>query len=222
MEFDEENVLAEMAEALDVDLDDLDISQSHLEDFGDGDAFTVTTGRKEWTVVPDEDVAEAIALSVVTQDLEHEPEIFDKNFIEGHINQKALKQWVREAAYDYDYFEDMSRNAEEFWEEAARWGHTVPEFEEDEDGDEIIPDPEDDDIDALATAMAEERAEDPMSWMEEIWGDEASAKAMEVAGFDIESAAEEAVSIDGWPHFIARYDGNYDTTEAGFVFWRDN
>lgn len=222
-DFDEDTVLAEMADALDEDVDGLSIEDSPLESFGEGEAFTVSSGRREYTVVEDEDVARDIAIASVKQDLEHEPEMFDQDWLMGYVDQKALKKWVFDAVMEDDYADELANDdPERFWEEMEQWNLEVPEFEEDEDGDEIVPDPMTGDIDELREAIATDRSQDPMDWIRDIWGDDAAAKAMEVGGIDFDAAAEGAIDTDGWPHFLCRYDGNYDTTDSGFVWWRDN
>ena len=52
--------------------------------------------------------------------------------------------------------------------------------------------------------------------------EDAVKKAIEIAGIDIDAAAEEAVQSDGAAHFLSSYDGNSYTTEAGLVYWRTN
>lgn len=37
----------------------------------------------------------------------------------------------------------------------------------------------------------------------------------------IEYASEDAISVDGWAHFLSHYDGYYETTKNGYVYWRD-
>jgi hypothetical protein len=216
--FTEENVAREMAKALDVDEDDLVIDEDDL--FGE-DTFTVELGRQEYRVVANDDVAEAIALAAVTEDLENEPEIFTPSFIESHIDMKALKSWVYDAQMEDDYAYDIAQeDSERFWEEAKRWGIDVP----DEDDDGEMPDDVDDEYpEALQQAMAADRAEDPMGFFEDIYGKgEATKYAIEAVGIDIEAAAEDAVGTDGWQHFLARYDGNSQETSSGFVYWREN
>lgn len=220
VEFDEDTVQREMAKALDVDLDDLDVSDSSLSSFGEP-ALSVSTGRKEWTVVPDEDTAEKLALAVVTQDLEQEPEIFSPSFIESHIDMKALERWVYEAQMEDEYAWEIAQDdPERFWQEASHWGIDVPE--PDEDGnmpDEIA----DEYIEALREEIARDRSKDPMAFFEDIYGrDEATKYAIEAVGIDVSDAAQEAVRIDGWQHFLCRYDGNSYDTENGFVYWREN
>jgi hypothetical protein len=220
--FTEENVQREMAEALDIDPDDLVIDERDL--FGE-DVMVVSIGRggqKEWTVVPDDDTAERIALAGVTEDLNNEPEIFNKDFIASHIDQEALKKWVWDAAMEDDYADEIARSEpERFWEEAARWGvKNLPE--PDEDGN--MPDDVDDKyIEALKEKIADDKAESPMAFFEDIYGrDEAAKYAIEAGGIDVDAAAEAAIRVDGWQHFLARYDGNSYETDSGFVYWRDN
>ena len=61
-----------------------------------------------------------------------------------------------------------------------------------------------------------------MQFLEEIYGDEAAAKAIEIAGIDVDAAADDAVDTDGWEHFLARYDGKSHETASGLVYWRVN
>lgn len=218
-EFNEKNVLREMTEALGDDTEALSIDESSLASFGE-EALTVKAGRQEWTVVESDDVAERLALAVVKQDLEQEPEIFNRDFIESHIDMDALKDWVRDAALEDDYAREIAGDdPDRFWKEAEQWGIDVPE--PDEDGD--MPKPDDEVIEQLQQAIADDRAKDPMAFFEDIYGrDEAQKYAMEAVGIDIDEAAQDAVDTDGWQHFISRYDGNSYETESGFVYWREN
>ena len=81
---DEENVLREVAEELGEDADSLTIKESHMTAFRAGLVWEISTrgGRRSWLVMEDEDAAEALALAVVTQDLEEEPGNFSRDFIE--------------------------------------------------------------------------------------------------------------------------------------------
>jgi hypothetical protein len=49
----------------------------------------------EYKAVETEDVAEKIALASVTQDLKDEPEIFNQDFIQHHINMEKLRAHLR-------------------------------------------------------------------------------------------------------------------------------
>lgn len=39
---------------------------------------------------------------------------------------------------------------------------------------------------------------------------------------DVDSATTEAVSTDGWAHFLSNYDGNYEETKGGRVYYRED
>lgn len=220
---DEDDVRCEMAAALGESMSDLSIENDKgLESFGAASpVYRVESGREEYVVVEDDDEAESLALAVVRQDLDDEPEIFSQSFLEGQIDTDKLR---RELRYDVDdqtqeEAEELSRDADDFWRTAEGFGMSAPDA--DEDGD--MPDPTDSEIGDLADKMASDRLSDPMQYLEDIYGKaDAVAKALEITGFNVDDAAEEAVSTDGWQHFLARYDGNSHETKSGFVYWRDN
>ena len=92
---DEEEVLEEVARALGEDPDELENRRGER-------AHRVRYGHRllrhgprwpqqEWQVVEDEDQEHKLAIAVVTQDLEEEPEIFNKDFIESHIDKDKLR-----------------------------------------------------------------------------------------------------------------------------------
>jgi hypothetical protein len=53
----------------------------------------------------------------------------------------------------------------------------------------------------------------------EIEMDEAAYNEGEIV--DVQKAKSAAVSKDGWAHFISRYDGDYETTADGVVYFRE-
>ena len=155
------------------------------------------------------------------QDLEQEPELFNKDFLESHINKDKLRDALEGDELNSridDLTYDAERNPDDFWKEYEREGWDAPE--ENEDGERR--EPTSSEIEELAEAQVKERLSDPMQFLEDIYGDEAAAKAIEIAGIDIDAAAEEAVDTDGWEHFLARYDGNSHETGSGLVYWRVN
>ena len=144
---------------------------------------------------------------------------FNKDFIESHIDIDRLRR---------DLESDVQSNIEErlrderpndFWKEYERAGFDAPE--EDEDGER--EDPDDSHIEELAQSLTDEELKDPMQYLEDIYGKEdAVKKAIEIAGIDIDAAAEEAVDTDGPGHFLSSYDGNTEETKSGLVYWRAN
>ena len=276
-DFDNEDaVLAEVAKALDIDPDDLHIGENRgLTGFGAGTVYEITIigGRtgKEWSVVEDDDQMRALALEVVKQDLESEPELFTQSWLEDFIDKDRLRRDLESDVQNMAEEDLREMRESEFWRTAEQYGFnpqyivnwdtpdangTLPDkFEDEDDADdageawkksalaqaEREAKGEDDDVDEddywfdvaqaepddsligeIAEAITEDRLRDPMQYLEDIYGDEAAQKAMEIAGFDIDAAAEDAVDTDGAEHFLARYDGNYYETKSGFVYWRDN
>ena len=220
---DEDAVLAEMAKELDIDPDELRIKESHLGDFGAGTVYEITIhgGRhgKEWNVVEDEDQEIELATAIVKQDLEESPENFEPNFIENHINTDRLRRDLESDVLSSNGDRLRDERPSDFWKEYERAGFDAPE--EDEDGER--EDPDDSHIEELAQSLTDEELKDPMQYLEDIYDREDAVKqAIEIAGIDIDAAADEAVSADGPAHFLSSYDGNSYTTKNGLVYWRTN
>jgi hypothetical protein len=224
VDFDnEEEVLEDVARALGADLDELSIEEDRgLSSFGAGTAYRIEWGREEYVVVEDYDQMRELALEVVKQDLEQEPELFSQSFLEQHIDMDRLRRDLEpdtlNARID-DLTDTAQRHPDDFWDEYEREGFEAPE--ENEDGER--PEPEQEQIEELAERQVEEQLRDPMSYLEDIYGREDAVKqAIDIAGIDIDAAAEDAVDTDGAEHFLARYDGNSHETSSGLVYWRDN
>jgi len=267
---DEEAVLREVAEALGEDADSLSIEESHMTSFREGLVYEISTrgGRRSWLVMEDEDQAEALAVAVVEQDLESDPELFNRDFIEQHIDTDRLRRDltsdVESITYD-DLRYEAERRPEDFWRQAEQYGtgsasfivswdngHATGDiagrFDDEDDAIEageawkaemVAADPEEaedvysyevsikepstSEIEDLAEKIAEDRLRDPIAYLEEIYGrEDGIQQAIQIGGIDIAAAAQDAVNIDGWPHFLCRYDGNYEETPSGFVVWREN
>jgi hypothetical protein len=120
---DEEAVLAEVAHDLEVDIEEVTIEEdSGLSSFGTGTIYRIGEGRREYMVVEDSDQMRALALAVVKQDLEDEPEIFTQSWLEGHIDTDRLRRDLESDVQNerYEYLKDM--RISDFWEEAERYG----------------------------------------------------------------------------------------------------
>lgn len=215
--FTAKNVARELGQEIDEKIDPDDLEEDEV---WEEDVFKLERGNGNgYVIFKDDDSAEEAALRYVKDMLENEPELFNQSFIESHIDDKKLKEWVYDAEMEDSYADDLAEDdPEQFWREAEGWG--IEPDEEDEDGE--MPDPEEDDIEALKEAIAKDRSKNPMSYLEDIYGrDEAVKKAFELVGIDIDAAAKDAVDSDGWAHFLSRYDGNYEETDSGFIFYRE-
>ena len=235
---DEESVLEDVCAALKADIDTCEIEEdSGLSGFGEGSVYLVTLGigvpksegrAKEYNVAENYDQAYNLAVAVVRQDLEQGPELFDKDFIESHINTDKLRDELRHDVLDMRNkdLEDLAeRDPEDFWKQWETERLSLPENahqEGDDDEDEHWREPTYIEIEELAQKQAETELEDPMRYLEDIYGDDAAKEAIRIAGIDIDAAADDAVDTDGWEHYLARYDGNSNETDAGLVYWRVN
>jgi hypothetical protein len=225
--FDNENeVLYEVALDLDIDPDELKIEESQ-NGFDTGTVYRIyirgsRTGSKEWIVVRDSDQERELAIEVVTQDLKQEPEIFEENFIEPHINTDRLRLYLESDVLNNNIKTLQNRSNNEFWDEYEQEGFDLPEEIADYVGDDP-PEPNQKQIEKLAKKQTKDQLRYPMSYLKDIYGPEdAVAQAIKIAGIDVESAAEDAVDTDGPAHFLADYDGKSHETKSGFVYWRAN
>lgn len=218
---DEDAVLAEIARELDIDPDELDIKEeTGLTGFGTGTVYEITIkgGHKEWMVVENSDQEEELAVEIVKQDLEEEPELFEKSFIESHINMDRLRRDLTDDVLNNNIETLQDRSDDEFWREYERGGFDAPE--EDEDGNR--PEPNELQIEELAEQQTKEQLQDPMQYMDDVYGADAAKEAIRIAGIDVDAAAEEAVDTDGTGHFLSGYDGETHETKSGLVYWRAN
>ena len=224
---DEEAVLADVAAAMEADIEECVIEEDRgMSSFGEGTVYQVEWGVEEYHVAKNHDQAYALAVEVVKQDLEQEPELFNKDFIERHINTDKLREELRGDALNAridDLIDSGERDPDEFWKDWEREGLDLPEDAyEDEDEESDPRSPTQREAEELAEKQVDVELEDPMRYLEDIYGDEAAAKAIEIAGIDVDAAADDAVDTDGWEHFLARYDGKSHETDSGLVYWRGN
>ena len=222
---DEDQVLGEIARALDIDRDELTIRNGSSPS-GYGDAYTITThgGHKDWIVMRNDDEFDDAAVEVVKNDLQESPENFEPNFIRSHINMDRLKRDLSHDLSDSntDYVNDLE--PERFWKEASDRGLDIPDdVQASLDAGDDPREPTGAEEDEFAEDMTDEQLKDPIGYLEEIYSkEEAQAKAAEIGGIDLDAAAEEAVRVDGAAHFMCSYDGNYETSPSGFIYWRHN
>lgn len=207
--------------ATDLKLSPVDIGNAEWngDSLWDEDTVNFTLGGIEYRAVKDDDTAERIALRSVTQDLQNEPEMFNQDWLQSHIDMAKLREMIFDGEMEDDYVDELARRqTEDFWRLAGLF--RVYEPEADEDGN--VREPTHAEIDEVKRAHAKDVAADPMDRLRDIYGDEAPARAIEMAGIDIDGAAKEAVASDGWQHFLSTYDGDSHTTKHGYVYWREN
>ena len=159
------------------------------------DIATIKHGTKEFFVAPDWETCKSMALALVKNDLDNEPDIFSPDFMEAHINVDRLR-------------DTLMSDVEEHIRDAA---------------DAYNLDPESENFDDEAHAAAEKELADPIQYLKDIYGNEDGMKqAMQWGGINIEEAAEDAVAADGPGHFLASYDGDIHELPGGGYYWRHN
>jgi hypothetical protein len=230
---------ARVREALETELGDDDLVTAVIEfleaekfdydDYGvdvtDNSDGTCTVAG--YIIASNDDIPERIALEQVRNDLESEPEIFNQDWLQGHINEERLRndlysdteEGIRQSpdSYGWEAGKDSDGN------ELVRFN---AEGEEDDDGEydsagqpfEEQTEPSDEWLEEKTNELLRY----PVQYMQEIYGDADGIKqAIAIAGIDINAAAEEAVAADGWQHFLSRYDGNSYDLPSGGVYWKE-
>jgi hypothetical protein len=178
-----------------------------------GRVLHIEVGPGEYDIAEDDNVAEEIALEHVTQNLEEEPEVFNQDWLQSHINEDQLRRDLRSDTWDHHY-ETLSDERDNMEPEDFAKDYLNIDLDE---GEEIT----DEMIEEEAETRTKADLEDPIQYLKDMFGDEDGMKqAMKIGGIDIESAAREAVATDGWPHFLSGYDGNATDLPSGAVFWR--
>jgi hypothetical protein len=227
---------ARVREALETELGDDDLVTAVIEfmeaEKFDYDDYSVdVTDNSDGTctvagyiIASNDDIPERIALEQVRNDLESEPELFNQDWLQGHINEERL----RNDLYS-DVEEGIRQSPDSYgWEpgEGEELVRFNAEGEEDDDGEydsagqpiEEQTEPSDDWLENKTNELLRY----PVQYMQEIYGDADGIKqAIAIAGIDINAAAEEAVAADGWQHFLSRYDGNSYDLPSGGVYWKE-
>lgn len=222
----EDDVVIEMARALETEPDELAVHPGNRYGTYDGSHGTVwhitegglRGGDAEYFVVQDSDVADAYAKEQVEEQLREDPSMFTKSFIEQHLDEEKLKREVAKMIEEsqQEYVNDTADH--ELWDLAESVGMYVPE--EDDDGDRR--DLTDEEKETLVEKLVERDADQPLAYLKDLYGaDDAMKKAVEIAGIDYASAAEAAVRDDGAGHYLSSYDGETrETPRERWVYWR--
>lgn len=208
VEWDEDSVAEEMGAALDLDPDDLEVSE-----MGDEGVtyYEVIGGPGEWLVFTDYDDAARVAQARVLEDLESDPALFNQDWLRQYvyISDTDARLGAQDLVGDYPY-----------------------EIEEDRVYNELGADPDEMDIDEAREELAEkmqddieqELKSDPIGYLVEDQGIYTLEELMK-ANFiqiDVQEAAVDSIRADGAAHFLAGYDGEENESENGLYYYRTN
>lgn len=214
---DEEATQAELAVVFPDDVEEIKTS---WDEESDGTA-TFDADGASWRVAESDDAAEAIALTRVQEDLEEEPEIFNKDFMRNYITITETDRGVLANEESDNYVENMEDG------ELIKEAQLEDEFvaaEEAEDSklqDDLIQQAKESIQEKKYDEIYKELA-DPLQYFVHdhgLYSEEDLMKA-DFISIDKAAAAEDCITTDGWAHFLCTYDGNYKTLPSGAVYWR--
>jgi hypothetical protein len=196
---------------------------------GIGTVVQVEIGQREFAVADSYDTAEELAIEIVAQDLEQEPELFTQSWLENFINVDRIRRDLYSDEFD-SLYNDLTYDADRDPKDVAeRMGLDPSDYEvEDEDGDvavdeDLLRKAIDENLDDFVQREVEERLSDPVGYLVDMFGQEEGMKqALRFGGIDIDEAAKDAVRTDGAGHFLGHYDGELSDLPDSGVYWRLN
>ncbi len=199
------------------------------ENEADYDVLHVRTGGgEEYMLYKNDDKLEELALQRVTDDLRNEPGNFTQDWLMHFVDKDKLRATLKDD--EENSVRDMYSDDDEWLSEMLDNGKLEEENFQDADGDRVSYDTldrerqrlVDDAKEAWIEEMVAERLDDPMQYLEDIYGDEGEVakKVLEWGCIDIEAAAKSAVATDGAAHFMNSYDGNQIELEGGALALR--
>lgn len=203
-----EGIQAEFPDALEIEFRDGGYSS-----WGESGNFTVDGTEYVW--IKDFDEAKGIAGQIIRQDLEEEPEIFVQSWLEQFIYITDTDRRMIAGEEAGSMVEDLvSEGEERLFEVAARYNIDTEARDIEEVGEDLQ--------DAMYEEIKGELA-DPIQYFVEDHGMYSLEELMKAPFImiNLDEAVESAVSTDGWAHFISHYDGNYDETPNGVVYFRE-
>jgi hypothetical protein len=186
-----------------------------------------------YVMAESESVAEQAAIDYVKEQLDSEPENFNQDWLEGHIDTEHLRSELESDVTNSNqiYFDDIKSESSDTFqnrqiEELVDGGHLDKSDVTDNKGellaeDKLPQDTIDTAVSAAVEAKTKDDLKDPISYLQDIYDkDDAIKEAIKIGGIDSAAAAQDAVDTDGWQHFISNYDGKSQDTKSGAVYWQ--
>ena len=161
---------------------------------------------EEYVFIESEEIAEGIAIDQVEEDLEEDPGMFTQS-------------WLQDFIYIYDIDKRIMCNEEEdFIRESVTEDLNIEDFGSEEDYNNAIEEAVKTRLDEYETSL-----DDPIEYFVDEQGIYSVEDLMKQSwiNIDINKASKDAVNMDGWAHFLSRYDGEYETTKNGIVYFKD-
>lgn len=173
---------------------------------GWGDAGSVVVNGVEYNIIRDEDEAIKIALDIVRQDLEDEPELFDQNWLSNFIYITDVDKRMLIADEESVIREGVKEEAES------------EEFETNKEKKEWIKNEVNGRLEDFIDGL-----DNPIEYFVEEVGIYSLEDLMKQPWIqiNIDEATEDAVRIDGFARYLSLYDGSYETTKDGLVYFKE-
>jgi len=203
------------------DNDDLKIENAY-----DDDYFVASDGSHEYLVFEDFDEAHEYAVDDVKNNLEENPEYFQRDWLMAHLEagnffRNVYDEWNMGYATDI-MTEDDDKYPNRLIAEMVQWGIMDSDEANGMDAEEIANDRIGDYVNALTDDQINQGNDGFDYYIDNFGEEEAFNMAVKNNLFDIENASEDAVNIDGVAHFISSYDGEEIQLDNGSYAYRIN
>ena len=162
------------------------------------------------------DEMEGEAEARIREDL-NEGGLFNTDFLASHIDMGNLKDMLHEDVYNMNLdriLDEAKNNPESITDEL---GLSVKEIKK------LFKDNDYTQFEELAERLSDDELEDPIQYLEDIYGrEDGIKKAMDIGGIDYDETIEDAIASDGVEHFISGYDGLAHETKDGQYLVKHN
>jgi len=197
-----------------------------IENVYDDDYFLASDGSHEYLVFEDFDEAHEYAVDDVKNNLEENPEYFQRDWLMAHLDagnffRNVYDEWNMGYATDI-MTEDDDKYPNRLIAEMVQWGIMDSDEANGRDAEEIANDRMSDFVNALTDDQINQGNDGFDYYIDNFGEEEAFDMAVKNNLIDIESASEDAVNMDGVAHFISSYDGEEIALDNGSYAYRIN
>ncbi len=194
------------------------------EDTNNSEKASIKVDGVEYTAWKSDDDAEAEALERVTTDLNDQPEMFNQDWLKGHVDDEKLANYLNIGTEHWDEEVD-GMDDEELVQKLVDEDFLDNDVFFKLNGQlRVINDFRRKRIESAKERYREDRRpapEDPWDYLEGMYRkDEIMKHVGEMGVIDVDAAAKSAVSTDGWQHFLSHYDGHSIDLPGGAVLVR--
>lgn len=210
-------VLHQIEDLLKAEIEDIRVDEDGVWEFDMNDG-------SRYLVFRDEDTAVEFAEERVRDKLEWEPEIFNRPWLVSYIDEDNARRVFTDIYEDWNwgYVEDIAQEKDK--EYANRQAREMLQRGIISEKEATSGDYHSGAIEEFVEQLTQEQLDEGLGGFEHYqfnFGDEEAWKlAKEYSLFDIDEAAEAAVTLDGWQHFVAHYDGTSTELPSGEVLAR--